>query len=55
MIRSQKNLIGVISYIFTSIVGILILDIIFKDSMYSNLDFLQTIFSLTTQPDIGFS
>ena len=45
MIRSQKNLIGVISYIFTSMVGVLILDIIFKDSMYSNLDFLQTIFS----------
>ena len=45
MIEPRKFVLPFIFYIFISIVGVLLLDQIYTDSMYSNLDFLQTIVS----------
>jgi|MDTE01.2.fsa_nt_gb hypothetical protein len=45
MIEPRRFILPFIFYIFISIVGVLLLDQIYTDSMYSNLDFLQTIVS----------
>ena len=45
MIEPRKFILPFIFYILISIVGVLLLDQIYTDSMYSNLDFLQTIVS----------
>lgn len=47
MIEPRKFILPFIFYIFISIVGVLLLDQIYTDSMYSNLDFLQTIVSFS--------